>query len=796
MLILATTILAADTRSLDNLARWIAAAYNADANPQPALQYVQYADWKNENPGSSGLEPDPRQVESFGFELRRVFSESLLLGMWRALLERWRVKANVVVLDSKREFDELNELVGRFSNAPSGAGESFGFSFDQGASRKWKGKVAVSVWRRQSLAGPFKLMLQCEDRGDVLHLELQFDAARFSRTTIEDMAESYQLLLTATAPMKSLTIVGPRAQQRLLSFSRGLELDANPRRIDELFREQVTRNPQASAVVFEDEKLTYAELDAASDALAHYLIDQGAAIDTPIAIRLDRSLDLIVAIMGVLKSGAAYVPLDPTFPEPRMQQILVDCGAKIIVTPESLRTQSSRSRARSIDHASSLAYIIYTSGSTGVPKGVCVEHRQVTHYVCALIDRHASLAGCSFASVSTIAADLGNTAIFTALLTGGCLHLISRERATDGAQFADYLATHDVDAIKIVPSHFSALTDSIDLKSVLPKRCVVFGGEALPRELANKVSGLTVINHYGPTETTIGTTTSHETSIGRPLPGTQAYVLDEYLQLMPHGVSGELFIGGNGVARGYCNRPDLTAEKFIPDPFTQRGGQRLYRTGDRARFNETGNLIFEGRRDRQVKIAGFRIELGEVEAALQAHGSVNEAVAIVERNQELFPTLIAYVASESNANELRAFLASRLPAHMIPAAIHTVSRLPLTPNGKLDQTALRERARSHPINEPTDPVAKQIRQICVDLTDNPDIDADDNLLDLGVSSLKAMQLLARLGAAFDVALPLSAIFEQPTVNGLAALVQDDLVRAIAQLPDEEVKQRIQAYQSK
>jgi acyl carrier protein len=240
----------------------------------------------------------------------------------------------------------------------------------------------------------------------------------------------------------------------------------------------------------------------------------------------------------------------------------------------------------------------------------------------------------------------------------------------------------------------------------------------------------------------------------------------------------------------------LTAEKFIPDPFTQRGGQRLYRTGDRARFNETGNLIFEGRRDRQVKIAGFRIELGEVEAALQAHGSVNEAVAIVERNQELFPTLIAYVASESNANELRAFLASRLPAHMIPAAIHTVSRLPLTPNGKLDQTALRERARSHPINEPTDPVAKQIRQICVDLTDNPDIDADDNLLDLGVSSLKAMQLLARLGAAFDVALPLSAIFEQPTVNGLAALVQDDLVRAIAQLPDEEVKQRIQAYQSK
>jgi aryl carrier-like protein len=262
-------------------------------------------------------------------------------------------------------------------------------------------------------------------------------------------------------------------------------------------------------------------------------------------------------------------------------------------------------------------------------------------------------------------------------------------------------------------------------------------------------------------------------------------------------VSGELFIGGDGVARGYFNRPDVTAEKFIPDPFaSQRGGRRLYRTGDRARFDETGNLIFEGRRDRQVKIAGFRIELGEVEAVLKAHASVNEAVAIVERDKEQSPMLIAYVVSKSTANELRAFLTSRLPAHMIPAAIHTVSRLPLTPNGKLDHTALREGSRSRPINEPTDPIARQIRQISVDLIGNPDVDVDDNLLDLGVSSLKAMQLLARLRAAFNVALPLSAIFEKPTVNGLAALIHDDLIREIAQLSDEEVKQRILDYQAK
>jgi aryl carrier-like protein len=216
----------------------------------------------------------------------------------------------------------------------------------------------------------------------------------------------------------------------------------------------------------------------------------------------------------------------------------------------------------------------------------------------------------------------------------------------------------------------------------------------------------------------------------------------------------------------------------------------LYRTGDRARFNETGQLIFEGRRDRQVKIAGFRIELGEVEAALKAHASVSEVVAIAD------PTLSAYVVGKSTANELRTFLSSRLPAHMIPTSIHIISHLPLTPNGKLDYTALRERSHRRAISEPSDPIARQIRQICVDLIDNPDVDVDDNLLDLGVSSLKAMQLLARLRAAFNVALPLSTIFEKPTVNGLAALIHDDLVREIAQLSDEEVKQRIQAFQTK
>ena len=765
ILILATTLLAADARSLENLASWIATTYNTGELRQPALQYVQYAEWKNENHGSNGLEAAAR--ESASFEMAGAFSESRLLAAWRTLLQRYT--GNATGLDLKREFDELNELVGQFS---SGA-ETFVFS----QAKRWEGDLTFSIWRREAFIPGSALTLHADES----RLEVQYDPARFNRGMIEDVAES----------LATDRIIGPRAEQRLLSFSRGPELEAKPERIEELFREQVRRNPGASAVVFENQKLTYDELNAASDALAVHLIEQGATTDTPVAICLERSPDLIVAIMAVLKSGAAYVPIDS---EPRIERILTDCGARIVVTRETMRAVQPSAPLARLNDPSGLAYIIYTSGSTGAPKGVCVEHRQVTHYVHALVDRHPSLAGCSFASVSTIAADLGNTAIFTALLTGGCLHLISRERATDGAQFADYLAKHEIDAIKIVPSHFLALADSMDLKSVLPKRCVVFGGEPLPPALVTRLEGVTVINHYGPTETTIGTTTREiagDVSIGRPLPGTQAYVLDDQLQLTPHGLSGELFIGGDGIARGYLGQPALTATRFIPDPFAQRAGQRLYRTGDRVRFNETGDLIFEGRTDRQVKMAGFRIELGEIEAALKSHPAVRDAMVEPDDGN----SLTAYAVTTSiNAKTLRDHLASRLPAHMIPGSIHTLSQLPLTPNGKLDRAALKQHSRRN-ITEPSDPIAKEIRRICINLIDNSDVDVNDNLLDLGVSSLKAMQLLARLRAAFNVSLPLSAIFERPTVNGLAALIDDALIHEIAQLSDAEVKQRILDLQS-
>jgi len=314
---------------------------------------------------------------------------------------------------------------------------------------------------------------------------------------------------------------------------------------------------------------------------------------------------------------------------------------------------------------------------------------------------------------------------------------------------------------------------------------------------------LEIINHYGPTETTIGTTTHHVADyatrlpIGRPLPDTQAYLLNDHLQLAPPGAIGEVFIGGNGVARGYCGHPELTADKFIPDPFSERQGQRLYRTGDLARFNQKGELIFEGRRDRQVKLAGFRVELAEVEAALKAHPTVREAVALVEIDRDESPLLVAYVIGNCTVRELRDFLATRVPAQMIPATIHKLERLPLTANGKLDRASLRE-LKPRPsaiVEEPLDPIARQIRLICVELIDHPDLGVNDNLLELGVSSLKAMQLLARVRAAFEIALPLSAIFEQPTVNGLAGLIQQRQLEEIARLSDEEVRQRILAYQS-
>jgi len=418
-----------------------------------------------------------------------------------------------------------------------------------------------------------------------------------------------------------------------------------------LIEEQVERTPNRAALVFERQRLTYRELNRRANQLAHHLKDLGAGPDVLVGLFAERSLDVLVGILGILKAGAAYLPIDADFPQERISFMLADGNVSLLLTQSSLLSKLPSSSARSICldsfnwadsevpnradadfHPESLAYVIYTSGSTGRPKGVCIEHRNIVNYVLGVAERLRLEAGMNHATVSSIAADLGNTVVFPALCTGGCLHIISQERATSHAMLSEYFKRESIDVLKIVPSHLAAL-QTANPEQVMPRRRLILGGEASRVEWIQRLRGLSpnceIYNHYGPTETTVGVLTypvaaklpsmqSGTLPLGKPLPNSTIYVLDEHGNQAPTGVEGELCIGGAGVARGYLNRPDLTAEKFVLDPFSPKPGARMYHTGDLARALPDGNLEFCGRIDHQVKIRGYRVELGEMERLSEA----------------------------------------------------------------------------------------------------------------------------------------------------------------------------------
>ncbi len=744
-------------------------------------------------------------------------------------------------------------------DAPAGerATKGVGFGFESGGDGiNRSGGLTFRRLLRQSFVAQFKLTLYCTQQGGgEVMCDFQFDASRFERREVEHFAEAYQRLLEAAlrepeARLGSLPVVGDSELKRLVALGDGggPEVLARDLRVEQLFESVARQKPDAAAVVCEEQRLTYAELDDAAEALAGRLVALGAGPEVTVGLCLPRTPELIVGILGILKSGGAYVPIEPAFPDARIDLMLTDSRAAMVVTDEALRgrfkgfsgqvltvregletERLSRPRldARGWEHG--LAYLIYTSGSTGRPKGVAVEHRQLAHYVGALVGRHPTLAGRSFASVSTVAADLGNTAIYTALLTGGTLHLISQECATDAQKFVLYLEAHEVEALKIVPSHLSALMHSTSPESVLPKSCLVLGGEPLFRGLAEQIAaaapaGFKMLNHYGPTETTVGATTfqiadadlQDETQmpIGRPLPSTRVYLLDEQMQPVPLGVKGELFIGGGGVARGYYAQPELTARRFVPDPFATEPGLRLYRTGDVARFRQDGSLVFEGRSDHQVKVRGFRVELGEVEAAIKGHSSVRDAVALACAGEQGETTLVAYVVLDRGAGEsveaLHAYLSERLPSYMIPSALRELDALPLSPNGKVNRVALQAAGGVAPrylkeLEEPRTATEREVHAIWVGLLQNPSIGIKDGFFDVGGSSLKAIQLLSRLRKAFDVELPLAAIFDKTSIEALAAFIDESrgqpesdeelgrMLRELEQLSDEQVRQRLNDY---
>jgi amino acid adenylation domain-containing protein len=504
-----------------------------------------------------------------------------------------------------------------------------------------------------------------------------------------------------------------------------------------LFAKQVARTPEVVAVADDNAAVSYRRLDERSSRLARYLRGVGVGAESVVAVAAGRGVDLVVALIAVWKAGAAYLPIDVQTPARRVGFMLADAKVSVLLGERAVVetlpvardvptvVMDDRLVAAAVDAESGhgpelslaadrLAYVIYTSGSTGRPKGVAVTHAGLANYVAAVVGRVGlGGEGRRYALLQAVATDLGNTVLLASLVTGGQLHIVDADTAVDPDALRGYLAEHDIDYMKIVPSHLAALGAMDGLDGLLPRRSLVLGGEAAPVGLVEQLlavpDGPAVFNHYGPTETTIGVATTQLTTesvtqpripIGRPLANTALYVLDDRLNQVAAGVVGELYVCGAQLARGYLGRAALTATRFVASPFDH--GKRMYRTGDLARWSSQGQLQFIGRADDQVKIRGFRVEPAELAAVLNTCPGVAQAAVLARKNASATATrLVAYVVPEDTTTTLtlaglRRHAAQHLPEHLLPTAAVVLAALPLTPNGKLDRNALPAPLDTHP----------------------------------------------------------------------------------------------------
>ncbi len=654
----------------------------------------------------------------------------------------------------------------------------------------------------------FDLSLYVVETGATLSVLLEYNRDLFDRDTAGRMLAHYGRLLAAAVaepdrPVADLPMI-PAGERARVTVGWNDTTTAYPRQatIHELFRDQAARTPDAVAAVLGPARITYGELERRANQLARRLAASGAA-DGIVGLLVERSLEMLVGMLGILKAGAAYLPLDPAWPRDRLAFLLHDARAGLVVSQPpfaaslpgdvavveidaswaSIASEPDSPPACAV-HPLDLAYVVFTSGSTGVPKGVAVPHRAVVRLV-----RETGYARFApdevFLQFAPLAFDASTFEIWGALLNGATL-AVCPPGAASLAELGREMAAARVTTAWLTAGLFHQMVDH-EIDALRGLKTLVAGGDVLSpshvRRLLDAAPGLTMVNGFGPTETTtfacchamrtasapIGGTVP----IGPPIANTRVYVLDARLEPAPIGVPGELYIGGDGVARGYLHRPDVTAERFVPDPFSPEPGGRLYRTGDLARWLPSGVVEFLGRRDFQVKVRGFRIEPGEIEAALVAHPAVRDAVVVV-RSEASDRHLVAYVAAGAGAtspDELRAFLQARLPDYMIPSAIVQLDALPLTANGKVDRAALPAPDRTGPAAAafvaPVTADEVAIARIWCEVLHTDRVGLHDNFFELGGHSLVATQVVARLREAFGVEIPLRALFVEPTVAALA-----------------------------
>lgn len=650
----------------------------------------------------------------------------------------------------------------------------------------------------------FDLSFSFAERQDEITLVIGFNSDIYIPATIQRMADHIQRLLASILrdpdiPVNELEYLDPEEVQQLLSgFNRSVNPCPGDQTVRDLLEEQAQRTPDTIALVFGQVQLTYKEMNEKANRWANYLLaNYPIRPDSLVAILLDRSAEMIIAILAILKTGGAYVPIDPEYPASRIEYLLKDSGAVVLLTASrylplltacqgvaltvdgGITTPESYARCPLIPiDRGDLAYVIYTSGSTGQPKGVMISHGSLVDYFYGILAT-TNIRDCShFGLFSTIAADLGNTVIYPSLLTGGTLHIYTRDDLLDAGR----LAGDKLDCIKIVPSHWKSLqgTDGI----FLPDKCLIFGGEPLTPDVLVKIKAAgrrcEVYNHYGPSETTIGKLIHHldpdrsppSITLGYPFCDSLFYILDENRRLLPTGITGEIYIGGAGLARGYLNKPELTAEKFVSNPYKK--GERIYKTGDLGRWLPDGTIEFIGRKDEQVKIRGYRVEPGEVEAAIRDHKDIEAVVVLAKSNGEGEKELVAYLTGKPDLKipEIRAYLGTRFPSYMIPTRYVRLEQLPLTINGKIDKRSLPDpEGTAIPTGTPYIPPRNETERILVtiwqELLGNKEIGIKDNFFDVGGHSLKIMQLNSRINKIFSVRLNIQSLFKEPVIENIS-----------------------------
>lgn len=667
----------------------------------------------------------------------------------------------------------------------------------------------------------FELALSLADNGVAIKGSLTYSASLFDEASVTRLLGHFETLLAGMAehPERSvmeLPLLSAAQRHYLLDEVNRTAADY-PREqlIDQIFETQVRTRPDALALEFGEQRLSYAELNRRANQLAHLLRGMGVKVDDRVALCAERSVELVVGMLGILKAGAAYVPLDPGYPAARLGKMLADCAPVALLTQAALEDDlpaSSLMRVVVLDgaddgaqlarqpehdpergerHATNLAYVIYTSGSSGVPKGVMIEHRNVLRL--ALNSGFAPLtADDCVAHCASPAFDAATWEIWGALLNGARLLIMPQAVLLDPPALNRALLAGGATALWLTVGLFNSYLDALE-EAFGSLRYLLVGGDALDpvsidRLLRRNLRPLHLINGYGPTESTTFAATFPITAvapgassvpIGRPIANTQIYLLDSNMTPVPLGVTGEVYIGGDGVGRGYLNQPELSAQRFIADPFSPQTGARLYRSGDLARRLADGTIDYQGRNDNQIKLRGYRIELGEIEVRLKACDDVRDAIVLMQQDEDGDKRLVAYVVPEEGAqleaDVLRRQLGSNLAAYMVPASFVSLAAFPLTPNGKVDRKALPESGLAALAGSayvpPEGATECMVAAVWQELLGVPQVGRNDHFFEMGGHSLLAVQVISRLRQELRVEVELRELFAAPTLAGFAAAVE-------------------------